>query len=165
MLWVSAIAGAGKTVLAAFIIARCREHVNPLSKRPTLYFFFKNTDDEKDSLLSMTRSLLHQLYVSFGTDDLNDDLTSLQEGSGKDAMLSDERAWNLFLKHARKLSGMTVVLDALDECKLVDTDELLDRLGSLARMSEVRVIATSRREETIQHKLSSWLHFNSATRH
>lgn len=156
MLWISAIAGAGKTVLAAFIIAHCREHVSPSAKRPILYFFFKNTDDEKNSLLSMTRSFLHQLYVSFDTDDLNDDLASLKEDSGKDVMLSDERAWNLFLKHARKLSGMIVVLDALDECKLGDTDELLDRLCSLVRMFEVRVIVTSRREERIRDKLESW---------
>lgn len=92
MLWISAIAGAGKTVFAAFIIAHCRELVKPPTKRPVLYFFFKNTDDEKDSLLLMTRSFLHQLYVSFGADDLNHDLELLKDGSGRESMLSDERA-------------------------------------------------------------------------
>ena len=156
MLWISAIAGAGKTVLAAFIIAHCRAQLKLSAERPVLYFFFKNTDDEKNSLLSMTRSFLHQLYVSFDTDDLNHNLTSLKEESGKDSMLSDERAWEMFMKHARKTSVMTVVLDALDECKLSDIHELLDRLCSLAQVSEVRVIVTSRREEKIRDKLESW---------
>ena len=156
MLWVSAIAGAGKTVLAASIIAHCRARINSSTKRPILYFFFKNTDDEKDSLLSMTRSFLHQLYSSFGTDDFNHDLASLKEGSGKDTMLSDERAWDMFMKYGRKLPGMTIVLDALDECKLGDIDELLNRLCLLARTLEVRVIVTSRREEMIRDKLDSW---------
>lgn len=101
-------------------------------------------------------SFLHQLYVSFGADDLHHDLGLLKDESGKESMLSDERAWQLFLKHARKTSGMTVVLDALDECNLDDTDELLNRLCSLIRVSKVRVIATSRREENILDKLKSW---------
>lgn len=156
MLWVSAIAGAGKTVLAASIIAHCQVQIKPLVKWPVLYFFFKNTDDEKDSILSMTRSLLHQLYISFSANDLNHDLIVLKENSGKDSMLSDERAWEMFMKYAGRLPGMTVVLDALDECKLSDIDELLDRLCLVARTMEVRVIVTSRREENIRERLQWW---------
>lgn len=156
MLWISATAGAGKTVLAASIIAHCQAKIKPSAKEPVLYFFFKNTDDEKSSLLSMTRSFLHQLYVTFATDDLSNDLASLKDNSGKDCMLSDERAWEMFLKHAGKTSGMTVVLDALDECRLWDIGELLDRLCLLANMFEIRVIVTSRREEKIFVKLESW---------
>lgn len=156
MLWVSATAGAGKTVLAAFIIAHCRAHIHPSAQKPLLYFFFKNTDDEKDSLLSMTRSFLHQLYVSFSTEDFVSDLMSLKEGSGKDSMLSDKRAWEMLTEHAKKMSGMTIVLDALDECKLGDIDELLNRLCLLAREFDIRVIVTSRREEKIRNQLESW---------
>lgn len=156
MLWISAIAGAGKTVLASFIIARCRAQMKPPTERSILYFFFKNTDDEKDSFLSMTRSFLHQLYVSFGTDDFNHDILSLKEDSGQDRMLSDKRAWQLFSKHAKKMSEMTIVLDALDECKLGDIDELLNGLCLLVRELDIRVIATSRREDRIQDKLNFW---------
>lgn len=156
MLWISAIAGAGKTVLAASIIAHCQAKIKSSAKESVIYFFFKNTDDEKNSLLSMTRSFLHQFYISFGTDDFRNDLASLKDNSGKDYMLSDERAWEMFVKHAGKASGMTVVLDALDECRLLDIGELLDRLCLLATMSEIRVIVTSRREEKIRVKLESW---------
>lgn len=103
----------------------------------------------------MTRSFLHQLYVSF-RDDFYHDLTSLKEDSGKDSMLSDERAWEMFMKYAKKMSDMTIVLDALDECKLDDIDKFLNRLCLLTRMFEVRVIVTSRREEIIREKLKSW---------
>ncbi len=147
ILWVSAIAGAGKTVLSAFIINHCQESSTTGS---VLYFFFKNTDDEKNSNLSMTRSLLHQLYVSRGTEDLKDDLLALKDDSGKDRFLSDERAWEMFLKHIKKAPGLIIVLDALDECRSYDIDKLLDRICQLA---EIRVFVTSRREDIIYKKL------------
>ena len=156
MLWVYAIAGAGKTVLAGSIIAHYQTQSTLLVTKPLLYFFFKNTDDEKNSLLSMTRSFLHQLYVSAGNDELNGDLISLKEGSGNDNMRSDEQAWDIFLKHAKTVPGLTIVLDALDECKTDDIAELLERLCSLAQMSDVRVVVMSRKYENIHVKLESW---------
>lgn len=137
VLWVSAIAGAGKTVMSAFIIRHFRVLPQPPTTTPILYFFFKNTDDEKNSVLSLTRSLLHQLYISLHTDELSSDLASLKDDSGKDSMVSDESAWDLFRKHAQKAPGLILVLDALDECKHID--ELLDRTRTLARDLDVRV--------------------------
>ena len=120
-----------------------------------LYFFFKNTDDEKNSVLSLTRSLLHQLYISLRTDELSRDLASLKDDSGKDSMVSDESAWDLFRKHARNAPGLILVLDALDECKHVD--ELLVRTHTLARDLNVRVFLTSRKEESIHVHLKEYL--------
>lgn len=143
----STIAGADKTVLTASIIKHCEVRITSSVKTLVLYFFFKNTNGEKDSLLAMTRSFLHQLYVSSGTEDFRNDLASLQENSGKDSMLSDERAWEMLLKHAKNISDLIVVLDALDECKLAEIDELLNRLCLLIQMFEIQVIATSRIEK------------------
>lgn len=153
LLWISAIAGAGKTVLSAFIINHCQELNKPPAPKPVLYFLFKNTDDEKNSLLSMTRSLLHQLYNSLGTDHLRDDLASLADDSGKDRMLNDERAWKIFVKHTKNVSRLIIVLDALDECELYDIENLLDRVCDLAEVFGVWVIVTSRREDNIHDRL------------
>lgn len=156
MLWVNAIAGAGKTVLAGSIVTHCQAQNTSSAVRSVLYFFFKNTDDEKSSLLSMTRSLVHQLYVSAGNNGLDGDLDTLKEDSGNDSMRSDAKAWEIFVKHAKTIPSLTIILDALDECKHDDIDELLERLCSLVQTSDVRVIAMSRKEENIHVKLESW---------
>ena len=152
MSWVFAIAGAGKTVVSAFIIGHCQAFFKaPVT---SVLYFFKNTDDEKNPLLSLTRSLLHQLYVLLRTDELSDDLASLKDDSGKDRMLSTGGAWELFQKHAKKTPGLILVLDALDECE--DIDELLSRIHILTREFDIRVVVTSRKEEKIRVQLEEY---------
>ena len=153
MLWMTGVPGAGKTILSSFVISTCFEVLGKEPSRPILYFFFKNTDSDKNSVLSATRSLLFQLYSSSPTI-LSADIMSLRDDSGKEKALSEQRLWDLFVKHAKNLANLTIILDALDEC--VDVDLLLRCLIRLIQCCRAKVFVVSRREENIALALEDY---------
>ena len=153
MLWLTGIPGAGKTVLSSYVINRCSEISCKKPSASELYFFFKMTDSDKNSVLAVTRSLVYQLYSLFPTM-LASDIISLRDGSGKDNALSDQRLWDLFVKHAKGMPDLTIVLDALDECDGVDV--LLRRLKLLLQVSRGKVFVVSRKEEEIALELENF---------
>ena len=155
MLWLTGIPGAGKTVLSSFVIDRCSGISGQKPLAPDLYFFFKMTDSDKNSVLAVTRSLVYQLYSLFPAR-LASDIISLRDGSGKDHALSDQRLWDLFVKHAKEIADLVIVLDALDECDGVDV--LVRRLKILLRVSRVKIFVVSRREEEIAIELENYPH-------
>ena len=152
VLWLTGIPGAGKTVLSSFVINRYSEVSGTEPSKPVLYFFFKSTDSDKSSVLAVTRSLLYQLYTLFPTL-LSTDIASLSDESGKDKALSDQRLWDLFVKHAKDLANLTIILDALDECEGVDV--LLQRMILLLQCCDAKMFVVSRKEETIALALES----------
>lgn len=88
ILWLTGVPRAGKTVLPSFVIKRCFEIWSNKSSAPVLYFFFKMTDSDKNSVLTITRSLIYQLYLLFPAG-LSADVVSLKDGSGNDNALSN----------------------------------------------------------------------------
>lgn len=144
-LWVYAIPGAGKTVLAAFLID---SQTSIFSGAPLLiYFFFKNTDADKNTPTAAARSLLFQLYrhlVSFKTEVIQD-LTESISKSGQMCSKSFRSLWNLVVKFASYLPELVIILDALDECN--ESGHFLRCLLKLSREASVKVICTSRREK------------------
>lgn len=155
MLWLTGVPGAGKTVLSSFVINRCSEVSGEEPSPPVLYFFFKMTDSDKNSILAVTSSLVYQLYSLFPAS-LCTDIVSLRDESGKEKALSDQRLWNLFLKHAKKMPNLTIVLDALDECDEVDV--FLGRVLSLLQCCPAKVLVVSRKEENIALALTNHPH-------
>ena len=115
MLWLTGVPGAGKTILSSFLISRFSDVSDKKPSTPTLYFFFKMTDSDKNSVIAVTRSLVYQLYL-LSPASLCADILSLRDGGGKDKALSDQRLWDLFVKRARDFKNLTIVLDALDVC-------------------------------------------------
>lgn len=112
MMWLTGIPRAGKTVLSSFVINRCSEVPCKKPWAPILYFFFKMTDSDKNSVLAATRSLLYQLCSLFPAS-LSADVVSLRNSSGKDKAPSDQGLWDLLVKHVKSLANLTIVLDAL----------------------------------------------------
>ena len=155
MLWLTGVPGGGKTVLSSFVINRCSEVSGEEPSPPVLYFFFKMTDSDKNSILAVTSSLVYQLYSLFPAS-LCTDIVSLRDESGKEKALSDQRLWNLFLKHAKKTPNLTIVLDALDECDEVDV--FLGRVLSLLQCCPAKVLVVSRKEENIALALTNHPH-------
>ena len=155
MLWLTGVPGAGKTVLSSFVINRCFEISGNKPSPPVLYFFFKMTDSDKNSVLAVTRSLVYQLY-SLMPASLRADIGSLRDESGKEKALSDQRLWDLFVKHATKLENLTIILDALDECD--DVDLLLRRVIPFLERCNARALVVSRREEIITLALEHYPH-------
>lgn len=144
-LWVYAIPGAGKTVLTAFLID---SQTSIFSGAPLLiYFFFKNTDADKNTPTAAARSLLYQLYrhlVSFKKEVIQDLGESISK-SGQIHSKSFRSLWDLVLKFASYLPELIIILDALDECN--ESGHFLRCLLKLSREASVKVICTSRREK------------------
>lgn len=155
MLWLTGVPGAGKTVLSSFVINRCSEVSGEDPSPPVLYFFFKMTDSDKNSILAVTSSLVYQLYSLFPAS-LCTDIVSLRDESGKEKALSDQRLWDLFLKHAKNMPNLTIVLDALDECDEIDV--FLGRVLSLLQCCPAKVLVVSRKEENIALALTNHPH-------
>lgn len=153
MLWLTGVPGAGKTVLSSFVINRCSEVSCEKPSAPIIFFFFKKTDTDKNSVLAASRSLLYQLYSLYPAS-LSADILLMRDGSGKDRALSDQRLWDLAVKHARNLANLTIVLDALDECD--DVDVLIERLKTLLQCCCAKVFVVSRREENITLALEDY---------
>ena len=156
MLWLTGVPGAGKTVLSSFVINRCLKSSGK-SSVPVLYFFFKMTDSDKNSVLAVTRSLVYQLYSLFPAS-LCADIVSLRDESGKEYALSDQRLWDLFVKHATDLENLTIVVDALDECK--DVGLLLRRMKSFLEQCNARILVVSRKEGIITLALEDYPRVN-----
>ena len=155
MLWLTGVPGAGKTVLSSFVINSCSKGSGEETPPPTLYFFFKNTDSDKNSMLAATRSLVFQLYSLFPTT-LAEELMLLRDNSGKEKALSEQGLWDLFVKHAKGLDSFIIVLDALDECN--DVDWLLRHLVLLLQCCHAKIFIVSRREKNIALVLGGYPH-------
>ena len=155
MLWLTGVPGAGKTVLSSFVISTCSEASDKQPSTPNLYFFFKMTDNDKNSVIAVTRSLVYQLYL-LSPAGLCADILLLRDGGGKDKALSDQGLWELFVKHARDMNNLTIILDALDECDGVGV--LLRRMVAFLNCSRAKILLVSRREESIALVLEVYPH-------
>ena len=146
MLWLSGVPGAGKTVLSSFVVSKCSEVSDQKPSTPTIYFFFKMTDSDKNSVIAVMRSLVYQLYL-LSPASLCADILSLRDGGGKDKALNEQGLWELFVKHARDMDNLTIILDALDECDGVGV--LLRQMIGFLNCCRARILLVSRREKSI----------------
>ncbi|RYO92150.1 hypothetical protein DL762_001808 [Monosporascus cannonballus] len=128
-LWLNGKPGCGKTVLSSTILEDLQTSV---SRIPTLlYFYFDFNDTMKQSLESMVRTLIYQLY--FKSPDELDTLYSSCE-SGKSQPSIDSRCNTL--QHMMQQAGeVWIVLDALDECPTRQQRPDGGLLGSRANMT------------------------------
>ena len=152
LLWIYAQPGAGKTVLAAFLVDYFG--LNQQSAC-VLYFFCKDTDDDKRTSVAVARSLLYQLFRALRERDrvsaLAEDLSLAMDESGHKTALNFATVWKIFSNHASGVSPVTIVIDALDECR--DSHVLIQSLQSIGISYNVRVILTSRKEEHLYQLL------------
>lgn len=148
-LWIYAQPGAGKTVLAAFLVA--------LRQRSgcVLFFFCKDTDDDKRTPVAIARSLLYQLFQALrqrATETvLTEDICLAIKESGHKKALNFATVWKIFAGHISHLGPATIVVDALDECR--DSEILIQSLRSMAGAYNIGIILTSRKEEYLYQLL------------
>ena len=152
LLWIYAQPGAGKTVLTAFLI----EHL-ALHQRLgfVLFFFCKDTDDDKRTAIAIARSLLYQLFHVLReralVSALTQEISLAMEESGHAKALRFATVWKIFSNHISDLGPAMIIVDALDECR--DSETLVSSLRSMANSHNVRIILTSRREEHLYQLL------------
>ena len=148
LLWIHAIPGAGKTVLASYLIDQARNTKGDNSDGdPVLYFFCKNADIDKNSPIAVTRALVYQLLQSPGLtkrQEILRDLQLLKATGGQPRAVGFKSLWSFFCKQCQNLPHATIILDAADECS--DPNFLIPGLLNLARQGVARIVVTSRRE-------------------
>jgi hypothetical protein len=150
LLWIHAIPGAGKTVLASHLIGRLTDSNNKGLPFDVLYFFFKHYDANKGTPLAAVRALANQLLHSPAAGSVRvaffEHLVELMDRGGQIRAIGFRALWDASCKHVTQLPdcAVVIVLDALDECSAAA--QLMPGLQNLARRSAVRILATSRRE-------------------
>ncbi|THW43297.1 hypothetical protein D6D21_05428 [Aureobasidium pullulans] len=154
-LWLRGIPGSGKTVLASTIIKelRCADE-EPESA--IVYFFFAFSDDSKQRLEHLLRSLIFQLsgLHKSGRAYLTSHLKKYNDGGEQPPT---ESLVNLFDQMICDFRSVTIVLDALDESN--GTQSILKWITSRNRC---KFLLTGRPERDIEEALTQWLPSNCA---
>ena len=154
-LWIYAQPGAGKTVLAAFIV----DHLAFRRQSGCVLFFFcKEADDDKRTSIAIARSLLYQLFHTLRQRAMESALMkeislAVQESGHKNA-LNFTTVWRILSKHISDIASAAIVIDALDECR--DSEVLIQSLRSMANLRNISVILTSRKEEHLYQLLHKY---------
>ncbi|KAF3942014.1 hypothetical protein ABW19_dt0208144 [Dactylella cylindrospora] len=151
MLWVTADAGCGKSVLAKSLI---EGEIQSTEYRTTCHFFFKNDNPDHRKAPDALCALLYQLFAA-KQDLLENALPRLQAG---DSRLSEsiEDLWDILeVAASHPNSGQIIcVLDALDECEEESRYKLIALLKRFylkpSLKTNLKFLITSRRYSDIE---------------
>ncbi|KAI4264650.1 MAG: hypothetical protein L6R42_000248 [Xanthoria sp. 1 TBL-2021] len=149
-LWIYAIPGAGKTVLASYLVELLKNSDNDHTRSsPVFYFFCKDADTDKNNALAVTKALAHQLLQSpqAASSDILKDLKFQMDRGGRSRAINFRPLFELLCRHLSNLSKPIIIVDAADECS--DIDRLLPGFIRLTEKGTVKVILTSRREPNL----------------
>lgn len=146
-----AVAGAGKSVLAARLISQLQEHE---PQTPVLFFFFRQIIASNHDSHSMVRDWMAQLlpaspYLQTQLEKLKDD-----KRESKDIAFSE--LWQTLLGALQLFERIYCIVDALDELDHEHTQPLLQRLVALGnvRPGAIKLLMTSRPLPQIQKVLN-----------
>ncbi|KXG47757.1 uncharacterized protein PGRI_016270 [Penicillium griseofulvum] len=152
LLWVSADPGCGKSVLARSIID---DQVRASSSRVTVCFFFFKENDNQNRLDIALCSVLHQLFSQ--RPHLLPYAMPSWEKNGKKLQQEADELWRIFTAAvSADVSHKTIcVFDALDECREMDQERLIEKLQFFYRSSSktdtcLKFLVTSRPYDHIQ---------------
>jgi SpoVK/Ycf46/Vps4 family AAA+-type ATPase len=151
-LWLHGIPGCGKTVLSSTII----EHLSNATPRDQvlLYFYFDFNDSNKQTLENMLRSLVNQLYQ--GQLGARGPLNQLWESTRPSNQQPSKMSLrDVLLVMLSKVTGVSIVLDALDESTI--RSEVLAWMRDVLETNSCRILVTARREEDIESALQRWM--------
>ncbi|KAK1471288.1 hypothetical protein CTAM01_16580, partial [Colletotrichum tamarilloi] len=154
MLWVSADPGAGKSVLAKYLV----DDVCPSTPdRTTSYFFFKDGFNDQRSASAAMCAILRQVLEQ--NSELMDESTMAKfEADGDYLLNSFSRLFDILLEAATKVETEVICLfDALDECNEEDCRQVTSTLAKFYKNppdhSRLKFIITSRPYTRIQRSL------------
>ncbi|KIW21983.1 uncharacterized protein PV07_12615 [Cladophialophora immunda] len=116
LLWISAHAGCGKSVLAKSLVDN---ELRNTDQHTVCYFFFKD-NEEQDNLATALCALLHQLFTY--QPQLISHAIPAWETLGEKLVKEIPELWRMLMAATRdsEANNVTCVLDALDECRLSD---------------------------------------------
>lgn len=124
LLWISADAGCGKSVLTSYLIDHYKKHSAKGTK--LCYFFFKDDNvEQRDAVVGLS-AVLYQLCA--GNDELLDVAAEHLSETGT-SLKNVEHLWRIFeefLDSATSTSTTMCLLDGLDECEEKTRGQLLE---------------------------------------
>ncbi|KAJ5987698.1 hypothetical protein N7481_002908 [Penicillium waksmanii] len=155
LLWVPADPGCGKSVLSRSIIEDFCEISSP--EVTVCYFFFKD-NDEQNQLASELCSVLHQLFSQ--RPQLLCHALPPRGNNGEKLRQEVDELWRIFTTAvlSDNYCKTVCIFDALDECRGIDQNRLIQKLWSFHRLSRpltqdtwLRFLVTSRPYDDIQN--------------
>lgn len=161
LLWLSADAGCGKSVLMNYLVDHLRSSENKIQVPEIVcYFFFKEDNSEQNDALHAIAAILHQLYTAQPW--LLGQVTGQYLEEGKSILRSFNSLWKLLDTSTTNHSSRDVILvfDGLDECEPSTRQQLLQSLArfysaregsSLTKPPYVKSIIASRPGNDIKH--------------
>ncbi|KAI9859796.1 MAG: hypothetical protein M1813_006513 [Trichoglossum hirsutum] len=150
-LWIHGPAGFGKTILAASII----QHLE-LASHPTIYFFCRAENEEKNNTGVILRSWVSQMVA---TSSAALAVASIFHRGRISSEATEVDLWELFRLINSSLLNAIFVVDGLDECSRRDRvnakghGEFLQRLKLSVSYTGSRILVISRDEVEIQNQL------------
>ncbi|KXJ90423.1 vegetative incompatibility protein HET-E-1 [Microdochium bolleyi] len=154
LLWVKGDPGKGKTMLLCGIIDQMQTRQTP-SDPSLAYFFCQATDERINTALSVLRGLIFMLLAK--NDFLLAHIEKKYEASGR-SLFEDANAWQALctiftnMLQDERLSGVRLVIDALDECTK-GLPQLLDLVVKTSESTPAQWLVSSRNWAEIEETL------------
>ncbi|KAJ8067271.1 hypothetical protein OCU04_004632 [Sclerotinia nivalis] len=148
-IWIKAVPGAGKSVLAASMAQSLSMHESV----PVLFFFFRQIIETNRTSRGLLQDWMCQLLPF--SEVLQLILLSYVKSKQSQGSVPTEELWKHFLAGLKALERVYCIADALDE---MDMDEdFLSRLNILGsfRPAQVKVLLTSRPKQYLQRALKN----------
>jgi Cdc6-like AAA superfamily ATPase len=142
------IPGAGKTIMAALVIDHLlrSQHV---ADEPVTFIYCNYHRQSESSAKHMLSSILRQIIeIQPGVPKLVQDFYTSH--TAKRTTTSRDEIERVLGAASKGLQGLTIIVDALDECETRARQEFLSAVETLRRQCEVRLLATSRPLPTVQ---------------
>jgi Cdc6-like AAA superfamily ATPase len=142
------IPGAGKTIMAALVIDHLlrSQHV---ADEPVTFIYCNYERQSEQTAKHMLFSILRQITdIQPGVPKLVQDFYTFH--NTKRTTPSSDEIKQVVEAVSKNLRGLTIIVDALDECEIRARQEFLSAVEALRRQCEVRLLATSRPLPTVQ---------------
>lgn len=124
LLWISADAGCGKSVLTSYLINHYHKKARPGDN--LCYFFFKDDNEEQSDAVAGMSAVLSQFFSA--NRELQDIAVDHLSVHGNSALKNVAHLWQIFedsLRCAAASSTTICLLDGLDECEADSRKQLL----------------------------------------
>jgi Cdc6-like AAA superfamily ATPase len=142
------IPGAGKTIMAALVIDHLLR-TRHMAHDPVVFIYCNYKRQDEQTAKHMLSSMLRQIVdIQPGVPAVVQDFFASH--NTKRTTPSGDEIKLFFEKIATRVQGITIVVDALDECEARARDNLLPIISILRQRCTVRLLATSRFLPTIE---------------
>ncbi|KAK8116336.1 hypothetical protein PG984_012838 [Apiospora sp. TS-2023a] len=169
LLWVSAGPGCEESVLSRSLIDDWQLSTSA-GTSTVCYFFFKDGDERREHSYDTLSAILHQLFLQDLTGKFTTHAFSPHNNYGRGLRATFAKLWNILLSCAATpdASEIVCVLDALDECREDERNNLVGKLHEFVSRTgaaschtcSLKFFITSWPYDTIERSIGRLLNFS-----